>query len=317
VPKQLSAAVLWQALAFVLVGLLLHGVAFGAYRAVVEPAHRVTQSDQEFLASSEPLDLLVVGGSHARNAIEPRRLGRAHSIAVGGEHYLKSMYRVPWLLDASQREVATAIVSFDVTGLSSWKADHFAPEFIWGRYVDFFALGLRRGMPWEYGKKWVKAHLVPYAGERATLAQRLQGERAFKQPGAGRDAALPAVSERRNGLEIASYHFEGYVAEDPHMAWGFRQLVGELRARGIRVVMVTFPVTPGYSLRSRELGADGPMRQQLLDELVVPGVVDHLDFEAAFHREPSFFYDGDHVNGRGRRRFTRMLRSELLRLGVL
>ena len=34
-------------------------------------------------------------------------------------------------------------------------ADNFAPEFIWGRYVDFFEVGRVKGEPFKYAGSWV------------------------------------------------------------------------------------------------------------------------------------------------------------------
>ena len=85
---------------FLLPVLCVHVGLSWLYQTYVVPEHRVSELDQHFLASDTPLDLLVVGDSHAMNGVQAKLLGpKALNIAVSGEHILKTYYRLPWLLD--------------------------------------------------------------------------------------------------------------------------------------------------------------------------------------------------------------------------
>jgi hypothetical protein len=304
----------WQPLAFMAIGLLLHALLYTTYAGWVGASHRVREIDARWLDDDRDVNLLVLGGSHARNAADPSLMSQSMSLAVGGEHYVKTLYRMRYLYAQRPRNVRAALVPLDAAGLSSWKTDTYTPEYIWGRYVDFVELGGIRKMPFAYGRMWTKATLVPYAGELETLEQLWLGSRAFQDE--RQTLAPPPKSERRTGQEAAEDHLAGHDLADPTQIWALRQLVSELRARQTRVILVTYPVSAGYSKTARELGADMSAQRKLVAELSSPGQVDHLDFENLLHGKPEHFYDGDHLSRSGRVRFSRLLRQKLLALGI-
>lgn len=297
--------------------LVLHGLISVGYVRTVGHDHRAVELDRAFLASDAPLSVLVAGASHARNGIAADELG-GMSIAVAGEHPVKTRYRLPWLLDRSDRPIGAVILELDAATLSSWKADSFDPEFVWGRYVPLLQLGMLRGAPLDYAGKWAKARLVPYAGELDNLMFWRAGLRAFQdEADTDRFKGQPPAWMRKSGAEQARLHFEGSHPDDPAKRWAFQGLIEELRARQVRVVVVRFPVTRDYTETAWALGADPAYLDAAIAPLLEPGVVDQLDYRDALQDRPGAFYDGDHLNGQGRRVLTRRLAFDLAALGVL
>ena len=160
--------------------------------ATIARDHRAVELDEVFLGSAEPLTVLVAGASHARNGVAAEELGGL-SIAVAGEHALKTRYRLPWLLHRSPRYVGTVILELDAISLSSWKTDGFDPEVVWGRYVPFIDLGWRRGEPVAYTGKWLLAHAAPYAGQFDALEFWRSGLRALRHSLARKRLLSPRV----------------------------------------------------------------------------------------------------------------------------
>jgi len=304
----------WQPLAFLAIGLLLHLLLYTTYTRTVGPSHRVTEIDARWLDDDSAVNVLVLGGSHARNAVDPNFMKDSLSLAVGGEQYIKTYYRMRHLFDHHRRDVSAVLLPLDAAGLSSWKTDSYTPEYVWGKYVDFREQARIQRKPFAYARMWTKARLFPYAGELETLEQLWRGRRAFKDEEIAQ--VVPPKSERRTGQQAAIDHLSGYRHDDPALTWALRELVADLRAREIRVILVTYPVSAGYSREARSLGADMSPQQRLVDELGAPGTVDHLDFESLFHGKPDHFYDGDHLSRTGRMRFSRLLRQKLLALGL-
>lgn len=306
-------------LAFLIPMLAVHAALSWAYMAQVGQAHRVAELDAEFLAESRPLDVLFVGDSHPMNAVHAPLLGpRASNMAVAGEHILKTRYRLPWLLDHSGRDVKTVVLPFDPHLFSARNTDRFEPEAVWGRYVDYVELGQRKRDLIGYGQKWAKAHLVPYAGELGTVQQFVQKRRAFQdEDDPSRFVAQPERAQRRPAKEAVADHLGEHDPLDPALIWAFRSLVGDLEERGIRVVLVSYPLSRGYSAEVGRLGARTQIRDQVLDPLLKRHDLLFLDFEDLFHDHPEWFYDSDHVNAAGRRAFTRRLAAALVRHEVL
>jgi hypothetical protein len=303
-----------RALAFVAVGLLLHLALSALFLGTIGREHDARKMDGRWLMGPAPIDVMVAGDSHPRQAVEAPVLGRAINVAVPGEHYLKTTFRVPWLLDHGTRTVSAVLLPFDAVSFASFKDDVFQPEAVWDRYVDWQAIGARKGRRFEYAGRAAKARLAPYLGEWHTLLQYLTASRHFRAQG-GR--GIGTLIHFEGGVEAARRHFLGADLRNADMVWAFRRLVDDLRAREVRVVLVRYPVSRAYFAEGRRLGADGALRDELLAELGEPGVVDHLDFERALFGLPEGFVDGDHLNPMGKRRFSRMLADQLLALGVL
>lgn len=302
-----------SAASFVLLGLALHGLLCLLFVFGVVRVHDAREMDARWLLGPRAVELMVAGDSHPRFAVEAPVLGSAINVAVPGEHYQKSMYRVPWLLDHGTRPVRSVILPFDAASFASFKDESFQPEAVWGRYVDWAELGAHKHQRWVFAGKAAKASVAPYLGELDTVLQWLTASRHFRDPG----GSMLKVAYFEGGAMAAQRHFAGAQAWDPDMEWAFRRLIGDLTHRGIRVVLVRFPVTRAYAAESRRLGADPSLRDALLAEIAKPGVVDHLDFEGAMFGQPDLFGDGDHLNPIGKRRFSVMLAGELRRLGVL
>ncbi len=306
---------LGRGLAFTAGALLLHGLLSVLFVATIGAAHDARRMDARWLEGPQPVQVMVAGDSHARFAVEASVLGSAINVAVPGEHYLKTLYRLPWLLQHGTRTTQAVLLPFDAASFSSFKADNFQPEVVWGRYVDFFELGRHKGARFSYAGRWAKGRLAPYTGELGSVLQFLTHTKHF------RDEQNPSASLGLTFLEggprAARRHLQGADPWDPDMAWALRRILALCREAELRVVLVRYPVTRSYAQESRRLGADPALRDALLAEIRQDGVVDHLDFEAVFFDEPRMFSDGDHLNPTGRRWLSRLLARSLQQLGVL
>ena len=300
---------------FVAGALLIHIALSLGFALTVAREHDVRHMDARWLKGTRPVEVMIAGDSHARFAVEAPVLGRAINVAVPGEHYQKTTYRVPWLLDRGKRRVQTVVLPFDAISFASFKDESFSPEIVWGRYVDFLELGFRKGQPFRYMGRWAKARLAPYVGEMEVMLQYATRSKHFRDPGGEGGALQLTVFE--SGRRVARRHLQGADPWDEDMEWAFRRLLADLKARGIRVVLVRFPVTRDYAEESRALGADPELRNRLLAEIAEPGVVEHFDYEGLFFDRPVMFSDGDHLSVVGKRKFSQVFASDLRALGIL
>ncbi|MEZ4316253.1 MAG: hypothetical protein R3F61_02065 [Myxococcota bacterium] len=113
------------------------------------------------------------------------------------------------------------------------------------------------------------------------------------------DAVMPAVSDRYR-LEVQN-RIDQHVVPDDILARPVDEemhgLISELKARGIRVCLVTLPVTPVY----RELAAPWPSfaaAHAFFAELSAEQGVPWFDYTDAI-RDPAAFRNMDHLNRRG------------------
>lgn len=293
--------------------LALHLALSVAYVRLVGMDHEVIERDGWYLHRDPSVHIVVAGDSHPRLDVYPDLLPGSVSIASRGEDYLKNRYRLPWLLDQDSEGIDTVILGYDAVAFSGTRVESFKPEWVWGRYVPFLELGWRLGSIRPFAGKWAKAHLAPYAGEAETLSQWVGNRRSFRGPEDGK-RLVPVQFQW--GDEVAERHFPGGSAWHPALETALRELLADLKGRGIRVVLVSFPVTAEYADAVEKRGADKARRERLLQELLEPGVVDHLDYGSLGWGNRKLFGDADHLSPMGAKLFTVKLRKDLAAMGI-
>lgn len=312
-----------RALRFAAGLVMLHLVATWAYVGVIGGKHKATRSDFLWEIAPDRVDLVFLGDSHPRSAIDPKLFEHATAVnlATGGEHYAKAYYRFKTLYDRADRSVGAIVVPLDATSFTSWHADNYSPEYVWGQYVDFFDLGAAQGDRFAYVGPWLKATFFPYAGELRTFAQ-LRGKRfGFGEAlASGRFDLLGQNGREHAAREQAEAHFKGADLMDDHQILGLERQIEWAKREGIRVVAISYPLTDAYlRVLETELGdpravvtreAIGPLRERH------PEVV-HLDCTDLYRGQPDLFADPHHLNRRGRVLFTAEVERRLIEAGVL
>ncbi|MEZ4236377.1 MAG: hypothetical protein R3F59_09490 [Myxococcota bacterium] len=305
---------------FLLVGLVFQAVLYLGYVRLVAPGHKAIRADAAFHETApQDIELLVCGDSHPRSDIDPTMLSdRTVNVAIGGEHYLKTWYRMRALLADGQHQVRALLLPLDAASFSSWHAENFAPEYVWGRYVDFLEVGRVRGTPFAYVGRALKAHVFPFAGELRTLNQIRTKRFGFgEELPLGSFGSLTPAQRRATALEQAKEHFRDADVMDPGLRWAFDQLVAWADARDIPVVLVAFPLTRWYDQWVVRSGA----RERVEREVVAPLLADpnhyYIDHHDIFGRRDELFADPHHLNALGRTLYSRHLREVLAERGVL
>ena len=289
---------------------LVHSALGWAFTTTLVPAHRVSVLDEAWRSDDTPLDVLIVGDSHARNAVEPRAFRNGLSLAVGGEHYTKTRARMASLHQENPRDVGTILIPLDHVSLSGWKAEQFAPEAVWGQHVNFWALGRERGQWWTFAPMALKAGAFPYIGEFESAMQRWAGTRAFQ--GQASTRREPPRSLRKTGVDAARAHLATHAEPNPFLLADLERLIDASLARGTKVVLVSYPMTGGYLRTAQALGVPHPATLPDVQRLLSRSNVRHLDHSADFVGMPHLFWDGDHLNAAGRKALTTALRQELI-----
>jgi hypothetical protein len=237
---------------------------------------------------------------------------------VGGEHYLKTWYRMRSLLDRTDKDVRALLLPFDVASFSSWHASNFAPEFVWGRYVDYLEVGRVQHDPWGAVQRLVKAKLFPYAGELRTFNQLRTRRFGFGEDlPTGNMLSMSPTERSSNGLQNAMLHLHGADPVDPSLVWAFHQLLAWAEERSIQVVLVGFPVSEEYAEWTDRTDARERVRAEVLEPLLAEGNVTYLDHRDLFFGRAAFFADSNHLNTPGRIAFSRRLRIDLVAQGIL
>lgn len=309
-----------RVLGFLAVGLLVHGMLYLVYTRGIARGHKAYRADVEFVRTApKHLQMLVVGDSHPRTAIDEQLLGeQIVNTAIGGEHYLKTYYRMRTLIDRTGRTTHALLLPLDAASFSSWHAENFAPEYVWGRYVDYLEIGQMRGSLWSYIPRWLKARWFPYAGELRTLNQVRTKRFGFgEELPTGSFGSLTPYERRITALGQAKEHLQGADLMDPGLHWAFDRIVEWADANSVQVVAVAFPVTSEYDVWVERTGA-----QELVNRTILPSFTAnpnhlYLDHHALFEDRNEFFSDPHHLNAAGRVGYSKYLRAVLVERGIL
>jgi hypothetical protein len=302
------------------VALFIHAILYSLYVYGVARGHKALRADRAFIVRApQHIEMLVVGDSHPRTAIDAELMGhRVVNTAIGGEHYLKTYYRMRMLIERTGREVDSILLPLDAASFSSWHAENFAPEYVWGRYVDYLEVGRVRGSPWDYAGRWLKGRFLPYAGELRTLNQLRTKRYGFGEDlPTGSFAFLSPIEREAAALGQAREHLQGADLMDPGLRWAFDQIVAWADSRGAKVVAVAFPVTAEYDQWVERTGI-----QERVQSEVLPGFLSdpnhfYIDHHDLFATRGEFFSDPHHLNAAGRTGYSKYLRAQLVERGVL
>ena len=288
------------------------------YVGLVGSKHKASRSDRVVARAPAHLDLWIAGDSHPRSALAPRVVGPAVvNAAVGGEHYLKTTYRVPWLVAEHDKEVGALMLPVDAASFSSWHADQFGPEYVWGRYVDFLEVGRHRGELSTYAGLWAKAKLAPYAGELRTLNQLRAGRYGFAGSLPGDDFSIYGVPHRRMlARSQARDHLWQVDLMDRGLVWGFRRLVDWAEDNDVRVILVSYPVTDLYEAWVERIGVRRRVARLIIEPMVQRGHLYFDDHDLLADRH-DLFSDPHHLNQRGRLVYSKTMRERLVSLGIV
>ena len=306
-----------RAAAYLAGALCVHLLLSVAFARTVIADHNITRSDQEFAEAPPHLSVVVVGDSHARNAVDARGLGLpAANIAIGGEHIVKTHYRLLDLLDRTGKQVDTVLIPAEDTAFVRQVRDKYHPVALWGRKIPFLQVAREADDPRAYALLWLRARVLPYADELPIWVSWTKGSRAHFRQKLSKAGRLSQKSARQR-LQDAKYRYDKAFGDGPTddalKRLYFERLIQTLQQRGIQVVLIRYPVTQAYDRLARRARAD-------VDRVVQPLVQDGiplLDFHDLFWGRPELFEDSDHLNADGRRRFSFGLGRTLVEQGLV
>lgn len=287
-----------------------------AFYAVLARYDANVAQDRAFLARTAPLRVLVMGDSQPFMGVEATQLGEAANVSALGEGYMLNYWRLDRYLRKRPDLCDGVVLGVNMHSFSSgW--GQFTASFSRGRFVNYLELARVRGDCAGVLGEYFRYRGAPYAGALSTLAPHLSPKprlmgianwyRAFALT-----TAKPARAARR-----AEEHYGGQVWPAKTQEDYLRALLDLCRTRGIRPVLVRYPVTREY-----QEAAQSYVDAEAYEAIVRGVLADYpealfLDYATTFEQTPLVFGDADHLNALGRRHFTAMLRADLEKAGLL
>lgn len=309
-------------MAFITGLISVHFVLVGLYTRIAMPRSRISRLDSQFLGLKGDLDYLFLGDSHCQDDINPNLLNNAFNFASAGENYLQTFYKVRCILRTREDRIGTVVLPLDLHSFSSFRLGRIENPPYWSRYIDFLDLGRDEGQQFKYFREFLEAELFPYLGRGKDCLRLLntiaktplpmkRGYIAFDGRRALRRKSSDGAAKRR-----ASLHLEVEDLFAPLFIESFHMCVELCQKRGVRVVLVKYPVSSRYLEEAKRiLLANGHSVEEVEKKLVGIASEKHcveiFDFRDLFLNRDGLFVDPDHLTARGAVRFSETLRARL------
>jgi len=268
--------------------------------------------------------ILILGDSHVSFGIDPAIIGPAVNFSSYGESYIQNFYKLKYALTVG-RSIRTVILPIDLHSFSSFRLERIGFNPHWAAYIDYLELGRIKGRFPEYLVKTIDLRLWAYRGQYGRLLP-------FLFPSDRRPKAIRPDIERgftpKTGFFFRKKQGRswnrvrrqllGFNHFHPQLVLFFRRILSLCAERDIRVVLVKMPITSRYYRHAARLVPVDDFYgriERIAGEY--PGV-HRLNYQAIYFKlENWLFFDAEHLNNRGARHLSDLLRKNLIQLGLL
>lgn len=308
----------WRiALGFVLGAALVHGALYTWYTAVRPVESRMFETEDQFAAAGSPVDLLILGDSHAKCGIDPSAFDGAFTFAQLGGVAAHSEIILRDIVVKRNLPVRRVILSMD-THAMAWQKKRIWEPVYWTAKLPFPLLAKQTGGYGSAAAHWMRHVAFPYAGTGDALTGRALGLHTppVREPMTLGWVALPyawtiadASARQADARQRCAFVHDGYRLFDPDMVAAYERMFALCAERNIEVVLVRFPV-PGESADAIRDNVDMAALDERFRAMAPPGTV-FLDYFEAFRGRYDYFADADHLNAAGAAALTALLRADL------
>lgn len=269
--------------------------------------------DREYDESRDSIEYLVFGDSHACCAINEQEFPEAGSLATLGESPPIAYYKLLHVLRHRPKRLKAVILQYDWHIISPYRLGEQFETAYAGRHLDYLDLARREGQCFERFSDYVSYRLIPYAGLPnharthlelpKALASQVEEHPSFRE--------LPEGRKRKLVLFVAALHFGPGTVSSPLLTGYCRDALALCHAERVPVFLVRYPVSGDYLNVVRDL-INWQAWDSEMDALMKPfpeAIL--LDFQELFAEQPELFFDPNHLNEEGTRRFTKLLKSKI------
>lgn len=280
--------------------------------------------DAQFVRKLENIRILVAGDSHSRTSFNPDFLENSFVLASGGENIIETYYRLAYWITNEHADIDVVLLPIDLHSFSSFRSERILQPHFWRKYIDFIELSAVTGKPLDYLPIRLAGEFSYLDGVDETIevykyskglihfSELLDGYVAVKSVPEYKFFPVVQVQDR---LEI---HFLDHDIFDEQLATYFLKTINMLAANDIMIVLVRYPVSRQYYTMAGKM-VDIPAYDRQIEQLIEGnGIsVTVLDYHDLFWEDARYFTNPDHLNTKGAEVFTRILKTDLERLGLL
>ncbi|MBI4847226.1 MAG: DUF1574 family protein [Nitrospirae bacterium] len=270
--------------------------------------------------------ILMLGDSHSMTGLNSEIIGDAFNFSSGGANYMKTYYKLKYILNDKPRRFKVLIIPFDLHSFASNRSDVLMDSYYWKKYVNYWELGLRKKNLPAYLTEYLRGNYFPYAGEFGNVylyfkdGQQNVGKEKYRKVIKGYmidDENYSKKDKMKLARTRTEEHFKGTKSVDEDLVFYFNKIVSLASGHGIKIILIKFPITDEYYSIASEMMQVDKYNAQI--NSLVEGKPDMFlwDYQNFFFDKDYLFSDSDHLNTAGATEFSNIIKDRLKSEGIL
>jgi len=308
---------LLRCILFVLIFLLLNNLFSYLFLKEKLKKSRTYKIDRQLHRVIKTIEVLGLGDSHPASGFDPRIFKNGFNFSFAGEKYIYNYYKLKYVIK-KDKKLRIVILPVDLHSFSTWGANAFLHDFYWIKYLDYWELGKIKKKPFRFIWKYLNGKFFPYIGEFKFVfnIKENKKKRMFHIPRTVKGLIVKKETFfKRKDKETRKRMFLQYYKQktfDNTVVAYFKKILKLCKDNNIKLVLVRYPVTKiYYKYASRKVKVK-KYYDKIFKMIENYNNVIFIDLHTLFFKNDSpYFYDPDHMNYIGARKFTLKLKKTL------
>lgn len=273
------------------------------------------RKEQQLINYQGELKFLILGDSHMQNAIDPNIIGNSFNFSSALENYAQTFFKLRAVVEDLGKKPEYIILPVDVTGMSSFRADRYKNISSLMDFTDYYQL-YKQTNNWHFLTEWMNQKFYIYAGEyrrfRNISSRQSFGSLGFKP----RTGDMTSSGNYEKDCKVKADLYLSNV--DPYqkdMLHYFHKILSFAENNNIQVILIKMPLALPYVEHCNNYFSVDDYYSRINNDIEKYSCISEFyDFQDYFDHDYSMYRNPDHLNFKGAKIFSEMLKLKLDKL---
>jgi hypothetical protein len=280
---------------------------------------RTFKIDKQLHRVINSLEVLGLGDSHPASGFDPRVFKNGFNFSFAGEKYIYNYYKLKYVIENS-KDLKIVVLPVDLHSFSTWGANVFLHDFYWIKYTNYWELGKLKKRPFRFVWKYIKGRFFPYIGEFLTVfgIKENKKKRMYRLPRTVNGLIIKRGTffkkrDKETRIRMLIQYYKQKIFDDTVVVY-FKKILKLCKDNDIKLVLVRYPVTKIYYRYALKKVNEKKYYNKIFKMIENYNNIIFIDLHSMFFKKDgSYFYDSDHMNYIGARKFTKRLKEILVK----
>lgn len=259
--------------------------------------HLLERTDEQFQQYKKNTQIIVMGDSHTKDALNPLFIDNSFNFASQGELSVQTYYKFRTILRDKEFKPKILVLPLDLATFSSFRAGRFRDYWYWKRYIDEKEVPAFK----EYTHPLQRLFPILGQGEKIFMPLILKFIKKERELIKGHLSVKGDFSKAKNksrvALDVANQHFKNARLIDKDLFLYFKKILDLAQERNIKVALIKFPLTKEYYDKASKYIPDEEAYYGKIKKLTNNyNNVRIFDYQKTFFDNGSLFINSDHLN---------------------